>query len=274
MAEQAEIQDAWTKIAPEYDKHVTPSNMVLAEGALQRAGLRPDIRVLDVAAGSGGLSIPAARAGAEVVATDISPGMVKRLERRARAEGLTHLQAQVMDGHALEFADDTFDLVASQFGVMLFPDLPRGLSELMRVTKPGGQVLLITMGPPDEIEFLGFFLEAVRTAVPGFTGLPMDPPPLPFQVADPERLSAVLTDAGLREVRVETANHRLEFETGSQLWSWVTASNPIGAGLVADLSAAQSATAREALDEKLRERADGPGPAVLNNTVNIGIGTK
>lgn len=274
MAEQTEIQDAWTEIAPGYDEHVTPSNMAIAEGALQRVGLRPGMRMLDVAAGSGALSIPAARAGAEVLATDLSPVMVERLEARAREEGLSNLEARVMDGHALDLEDDTFDLAGSQFGVMLFPDLPRGLGELARVTRPGGHVLLVTMGPPNEIEFLGFFLEAVSSAVPGFTGLPMDPPPLPFQVADPEKLRGALADAGLTDVHVETANHRLEFRSGPEMWAWVTSSNPIGAGLVADLSEEQTDAARQALDEKLTERSGGAGTAVLNNSVNVGIGTK
>jgi ubiquinone/menaquinone biosynthesis C-methylase UbiE len=274
MAEQAEIRTAWTELAPKYDEFVTPSNVAIAERALQRAGLRPEMRVLDVAAGSGALSLPAARAGAAVVATDISPAMVERLEARARREGLADLEARVMDGHDLEFEDDTFDIAGSQFGVMLFPDLKQGLSELVRVTRPGGRVLLVTMGAPSDVEFLGFFLGAVRSAVPGFTGLPMDPPPLPFQVSDPEKLRAELADVGLTDIRVERANHRLEFESGTEMWDWVTASNPLGAEMVADLTEEQETTARRALDDRLDERSGGRGPAVLNNPVNIGVGTK
>ena len=274
MAEQVAIQDAWTEIAPGYDEFVTPSNIAIAEEALQRAGLRPELRVLDVAAGSGALSIPAARAGAEVVATDISPAMVERLEARAREEGLSNLKARVMDGQSLDLENDSFDIAGSQFGVMLFPDLPRGLSELVRVTKPGGCVVLVTMGSPEELEFLGFFLDAVKTVVPDFTGLPMDPPPLPFQVANPEVLSERIADGGLQDIQVETANHQMEFHSGTQMWNWVTASNPIGAEMVADLTAEQKAAVQKALDDKLSKRAGGSGPAVLNNSVNIGIGTK
>lgn len=274
MSERAEIQEAWTEIAPGYDEHVTPSNMAIAKEALQRVGLRPEMQVLDVAAGSGALSIPAARAGAEVFATDISPAMVERLEARARENGLSNLEARVMDGHTLELEDDTFDIAGSQFGVMLFPDLPRGLRELVRVTKPKGRVLLVTMGLPSQIEFLGFFLSAVNSAVAESRDLPTDPPPLPFQVSDPERLREELANAGLTDIRVETVNHRLEFESGVQLWDWVTASNPIGVKIVADLTEHQTITAQKALDEKLRERSEGSGTAVLNNSVNIGLGTK
>jgi ubiquinone/menaquinone biosynthesis C-methylase UbiE len=274
MPEQADIQDKWTEVAPGYDEYVTPSNMSIAERALERVEIRPGMRLLDVAAGSGALSIPAARAGVQVLATDISPAMVERLEARAREEGLSDLEGRVMDGQALELEDDTFDVAGSQFGVMLFPDLPRGLSELVRVTRPGGHVLLVTMGPPSQIEFLQFFLAAVKEVAPDSAGLPMDPPPLPFQVADPERLREALVDAGLRDVRVEPTTHELEFRTGRQLWDWVIASNPIGAGLVADLTEDQRAAVRTALDDKLSERSDGSGLAVLSNTVNVGLGTK
>lgn len=274
MAEYAPIQEAWTEIAPGYDEHVTPTNIPIAEAALQRAGIHPEQRVLDVAAGSGALSIPAAREGAQVVATDISRAMVERLEARAAAEGLTNLEARVMDGQDLDLEDDTFDIAGSQFGVMLFPDLPAGVRELVRVTKPDGRVVLVTMGHPSTVEFLEFFLGAITAVVPDFEGLPMDPLPLPFQVSDPEKLHEELAIAGLRDVHVETANHRLQFDSGPEMWDWVVSSNPIGAGLVADLTTEQRTAATQALDERLRERAGGDGPAVLNNTVNIGIGTK
>jgi ubiquinone/menaquinone biosynthesis C-methylase UbiE len=136
--ELEQTRAAWDKIAAGYDEFVTPTHMWLGNEAVRRAGLRPGMRLLDVAAGSGALSIPAARLGAQVLATDISPIMVKRIDARARKEGIVNVEARIMDGHALELEDDTFDISGSQYGVMLFPDLPRALSELARVTKPGG----------------------------------------------------------------------------------------------------------------------------------------
>ena len=143
--------------------------MWLGNEGLRRAGLRPGMRFLDVAAGSGALSIPAARLGAQVLATDLSPAMLERLERRARDEGLS-VQTRVMDGHALELDDDSFDVAGSQFGVMLFPDMPKGISELARVVKPGGRVLMTAYGDPHEIEFLGFFVRAVQSRRPVLRG--------------------------------------------------------------------------------------------------------
>ena len=268
-----ETRAAWDGIAAGYDEFVTPTEAALADEALRRAGLRPGMRFLDVAAGTGGLSLPAARLGAHVLATDLSPKMLERLLAHASAERLD-VEARVMDGHELQLEDDTFDLTASQFGVMLFPDLPRALAEMVRVTKRGGRVLMIAYGPPTQIDFLGFFLGAVQSVVPGFPGLPDEPPPLEFQVADPERLRERLDEAGLRDVRIEPSVERLVFASGTELWDWVLNSNPIAGHVVADLNDEQRADVRRALDGMVRERAGTGDEAVLTGPVNIGIGTK
>lgn len=144
--EMERTQAAWDRIAAGYDAFVTETEVRLANEALGHVGLRPGERFLDVAAGAGGLSLPAARLGAEVVATDISPKMIERLIARAREEGLDDVEAHVMDGHDLDLEGEMFDVSGSQFGVMLFPDLPRALKEMARVTKPGARVMLIVYG--------------------------------------------------------------------------------------------------------------------------------
>ena len=270
-----ETRDAWDNIAAGYDTFVTPTHMWLANEGLGRVGLGPGTRFLDVAAGSGALSIPAARLGAQVLATDMSPVMLERLEAGARKEGLD-LETRVMDGHALALADDTFDMSGSQFGVMLFPDMPRGIAELARVTRPGGRVLMTVYGAPEKIEFFGFFVHAIQAVVPSFTGPPMDPPPLPFQLQDPEKLRRELANAGLKDIRVETITENLEFRSGQHLWDWLTNSNPIVGGVLAELNLTdeQGAIVRQTLDDMVRKRSGGSGPAVLTNPINIGVGTK
>ena len=185
-----------------------------------------------------------------------------------------NLEARAMDGHALELADDTFDVSGSQNGVSLFPDAQRGLHEIVRVTKPGGRVVIVAFGPPTEAEFLTFFVGAVQAAVPGFDGLSMDPPPLPFQMAEPEKLRERMADASLDDVRIDTITWEMEFQSSAHLWDVVTNSNPIGAALVSDLTEDQVAEVRRNLDSELRERSAGSGPAVLTARMNVGIGTK
>ena len=82
--------EAWDAIAEGYDRYVAPQEVDLANEALRLVGLEPGQRFLDVAAGTGGLSLPAARLGAQVLATDWSPAMIEQFEARVRAEGPEH----------------------------------------------------------------------------------------------------------------------------------------------------------------------------------------
>ena len=266
--------EAWDAIAARYDEHVAPGESEVASNGLHLAGLRAGDTFLDVAAGPGGLSLPAARLGARVLATDWSPKMIEHFNARAVAEGLD-AEGRVMDCHALDLPDDTYDITGSQFGVMLVPDQPQALREMVRVTRPGGRVLLIAYGNPDEFEALHLFISAVQAVVPEFEGPAEDEPMLEFQVADPDVLRQRLIDAGLTDVTVDTSHQeRITVRTGQQLWDWCLGGNPIPGMLVSDLTDGQRADIIRVLDGMVRERSGGTGPAVLTAPLNIAVGTK
>jgi ubiquinone/menaquinone biosynthesis C-methylase UbiE len=269
------MRAAWDAIAPGYDRTNTPTQMWLGNEGLRRAGLAAGVRFLDVAAGSGALSIPAGRLGAHVLAVDQSTVMLDLLRARARQEGLD-IDTRVMDGHALQLADNAFDIAGSQFGVMLFPDMPKGLHEMVRVVKPGGRVLLNVYGDPRKIEFFGFFITVIQSVRPEFNGPPMDPPPLPFQLQDPERLRKELSAAGLKDVKVETITETTEFRSGKELWDWLVSSNPIVEMVLGSLklTGGERDVIQQALDRLVRDRAGSGDAATLTNPINIGIGTK
>jgi ubiquinone/menaquinone biosynthesis C-methylase UbiE len=266
---------AWDRLAPGYDRTNTPTQMWLGHEGLRRAGLRAGMRFLDLAAGSGALSIPAARLGARVLATDQSPVMLELLEHRARKEGLS-IETRVMDGQALQLDDNSFDLAGSQFGVMLFPDMPKGIREMARVARLGGRVLMNVYGDPHKIEFFGFFVRAIQTVRPEFSGPPMDPPPLPFQLQDPDRLRQELAAVGLRDVVVETITEATEFQSGQELWDWLVWSNPLVEMVLGsqNLTTEERSAIQQTLEKLVRERAGGSGAARLTNPINIGVGTK
>ena len=266
---------AWDRIAPLYDRTNTPTQMWLGHEGLRRAGVGPGVQFVDVAAGSGALSIPAARLSARVLATDQSALMLELLRQRARDEGLD-IETRVMDGHALELGDAQYDVAGSQFGVMLFPDMPRGIREIARVVKPGGRVLVTAYGDPHRIDFLGFFVSAIQAVRPDFSGPPIEPPPLPFQLQDPARLREVLAAAGLTRVRVETITETTRFGSGTQLWEWLTGSNPIVETVLEELAltAEERSSVVQALERLVRERADASGSAALSNPVHIGTGIR
>jgi len=267
------IRSAWNAIAPRYDQVTTPMNQLFAEEALLRVDLGPGVRLLDVACGSGALAIPAARRGARVTAVDLAPEMIERLIARACAERLPAVTGREMNGESLEFPDDTFDVTASQNGISLFSDLKAGLREAVRVTKPGGAVLIIAFGSPYRAEFTAFLLGALRAAVPGFTP-PINPTSLPFQLADPDRFRRELAGAGLTDVRVETTTWEMTCRSTDHLWDAVTASNPISAQLTGQLAAEQQSEVKRVLAGMLRERSGGTPEAVLSNEMNIGVGRR
>jgi len=108
-------RDLWDAAAADYGAFAEPFTRQFAEAALHLAGgIQLGGRVLDAAAGTGALTLAAARAGARVLATDFSPGMVARLSGRLAEAGLgPTASAQVMDGQALSLEDASFDAAFS-----------------------------------------------------------------------------------------------------------------------------------------------------------------
>jgi ubiquinone/menaquinone biosynthesis C-methylase UbiE len=110
------------------------------------SGVRSGDRVLDVAAGSGNVAIPAAQTGASVVASDLTPELFDAGRARAAAEGV-ELEWREADAEALPFADAEFDVVVSCVGVMFAPHHQAAADELVRVCRPGVRIGLINWTP-------------------------------------------------------------------------------------------------------------------------------
>ncbi len=110
--------------------------------------IEPGARVLDVACGTGGVALRAARAGADVVGIDISADQLAKARGAAEAEGLA-IRFDEGDCQELPYGDAAFDAVASAFGAIFAPDHRRAADELARVCRPGGR-LALTAWPKDE----------------------------------------------------------------------------------------------------------------------------
>jgi SAM-dependent methyltransferase len=108
------------------------------------------MRVLDLGGGDGTTALPAARLGADVVVIDIARNLVEAGTRRAAAEGLTNLRFEHGDARQLDgVADDSFDLVVTIFGAMFAPDPFAVAKEMVRVTRPGGRIVMGNWIPGD-----------------------------------------------------------------------------------------------------------------------------
>jgi ubiquinone/menaquinone biosynthesis C-methylase UbiE len=125
-------------------------------------------RVLDVAAGNGNATLAAARRFASVTSTDYVPALLERGRRRADAEGFDNITFEVADAENLPYANASFDIVLSTFGVMFAPDHERAAGELMRVCKPGGRIGLASWTPAG---FLGQLFRVVAEHVPPIPGV-------------------------------------------------------------------------------------------------------
>ncbi len=140
---------------------------------VEAAGVGPGTKVLDVAAGSGNAAIPAARTGAQVVASDLTPELLDKGRELAGRAGV-ELEWRQADAEALPFADGEFDTVLSCVGVMFAPHHQVSADELVRVTRSGGSIALLSWTPEG---FIGQMFAAMKPyAAPPPPGA--QPPPL------------------------------------------------------------------------------------------------
>jgi SAM-dependent methyltransferase len=145
---------------------------IVGETLCEALDLRAGERVLDVAAGNGNATLAAARRWCDVVSTDYVGALLERGKARASAEGLD-VRFEEADAENLPYADASFDVVLSTFGVMFTPNQERAASELARVCKPGGQIGLANWTPAG---FIGQLFKVIGRYVPPPAGV--QPPSL------------------------------------------------------------------------------------------------
>jgi SAM-dependent methyltransferase len=170
-----------------------------AEEFIERIHLKPGTKVLDVACGTGNQSIPAARAGAEVIGLDIAPNLLQQARKRAAAE---KLKIEFIEGDAEKLPYDAahFDVVLSMFGAMFAPRPEVVASELIRVCRPGG---LIAMGNWTPEGFVGQSFKITSKHAP--------PPPgvLPPTLWGVEK---IVTERFAGKARLEMTRQHLLFD--------------------------------------------------------------
>ena len=140
---------------------------IVGEMLCETVDLRAGQRVLDVAAGNGNATLAAARRFADVVSTDYVGALLERGRERAAAERLP-VTFQEADAENLPFADASFDVVLSTFGVMFTPDQERAAHELTRVCRPGGKIGLANWTPES---FIGKLFKTIGKYLPPAAGV-------------------------------------------------------------------------------------------------------
>lgn len=135
---------------------------IVGESLCEAIDVRSGERVLDVAAGNGNAALAAARRWCEVTASDYVPALLERARERAVADRLP-IEFRTADAEKLPFADASYDVVMSTFGVMFTPDQQRAASEMLRVCRPGGKIGLANWTPES---FIGQLFKAIGKHIP------------------------------------------------------------------------------------------------------------
>jgi len=210
--EEPQVRAMFDRIARVYDR----MNSIMTAGMHHRwreraadlAQLQPGARALDVACGTGDLALELARRvgpGGEVVACDFSEQMLELAREKAADVPTVHVEwANALE---LPYRDDEFAAATVGFGVRNFADLDRGLSELARVVRPGGKVVILEMTTPTRPPLSTFFAVWFDRIVPllgrlagdgdAFTYLPRSVQRFP----GPHELAATMERCGLRSIR-------------------------------------------------------------------------
>jgi SAM-dependent methyltransferase len=183
-----------------YDAVATQLIAELGPVLVEATGIRTGDLVLDVGAGSGNVAIPAALAGARVIASDLTPELLEQGEAHARERGAV-LEWQVADAERLPYDDGQFDVAVSAVGIMFAPHHQAAADELLRVVTPRGRIGLVGWTPA------GFIGQTLATMKPFVAPPPagVQPPPL---WGDEDHVRGLLGDR-VTDVRTEKRTVRV-----------------------------------------------------------------
>jgi len=171
------VRSIFSAIAPDYDRFNRLSSLGIDRSwrrrAVKLARLKRTSQVLDLAAGTGDLTLAVARYGApaSVLSTDFVPEMLEVAEAKlAEYEGETAVSFAVVDAQDLPFGDDSYDVVTVGFGVRNMPDRAANFREVRRVLKPGGRYVVLEFSRPPFTPFRALYHFYIRTVIPMLGG--------------------------------------------------------------------------------------------------------
>ena len=238
---------------------------------VELAEIKSGDRVLDIATGIGEPAVTAAKKvmpSGKVVATDISPQMLAIAKTRAKSLGLDGImEFRESDGEKLDFPEPTakFDAVLSRWGLMFFPNLSAALVKIRDLLVTNGRLSAAVWSAPSKVPLLDLAFASVRKQI----NAPGPPPgtPGPFALADIETLKQSFSQAGFKDVKIDTFQITFEFdspESFTRFHQQVTA--PIQA-LLANYSDEVKKAAWDSIIEAVWQYADSHGRVNLDNEV-------
>jgi ubiquinone/menaquinone biosynthesis C-methylase UbiE len=258
-----EIAEQWSRNQASRDQHIGPATEMM----LDLADIKAGYRVLDVAAGTGGQTLLAARRvgpNGYVLATDLSSSMLKVCAENVQKAGLANVEARVMDAQDLDLEEDSFDAVICRTGLMLLSDPPRALRGMRRAMKRGGKISVLVFSTAEKNPYQGVPLTVVRRlggVVPSM-----------FALGEPSVLESTFRDGGFPVIDVQAVGFRRDFssviEVIRSLREAIFLREPM-----AKLSHAECERAWAEIERELGQR-EGPDGLELPGELLIGVGTK
>lgn len=178
---------------------------------LDAAGIGSEHHVLDIGCGTGQTTRDAARiaTGGWVLGVDLSSRMVDVARELAAREGVTNVEFLQADAQVHEFAPGSFDVAISRTGAMFFGDPDAAFANIASALRPGGRLILLTWQPPAGNEWI----RGISSALAAGRDFPTAPPdtPGPFALSDPDRVRAILGEAGFSDVELYPSTRPMRF---------------------------------------------------------------
>lgn len=172
------VKGIFSTIAPEYDRFNKLSSLgvdrLWRKSTVRLAGIKRNDRVLDLAAGTGDLTLAIARYGqpAHILSTDFVPEMLEVCKTKAAEySGPTLIDFAIVDAQALPFEDESFEVLTVGFGVRNMPNRAANFFEACRVLKPGGRYVVLEFSRPPFAPIRGLYHFYLRTVIPFLGGL-------------------------------------------------------------------------------------------------------
>jgi ubiquinone/menaquinone biosynthesis C-methylase UbiE len=263
--------EAWDRWGPLVGRWLGPAT----EAMLDMAGVGPGSRVLDVAAGAGEQTIVAARRAGptgHVLATDISPAILRYAAAAAARAGLGNVQTRELDGERHDLlAEGTFDAAISRVGLIYFPDQQRALRGIHRALRESGRFAAVVYSTADKNAFFALPVGIIRRRAQLPPPLPGQPGP--FSLGADGVLEAALAQAGFRDIEVRRVVSPVKTPTAAECVRFERESFGALHQMMAALTPAERAETWKEIEETLArfETAEGfTGPCEML----VGAGTK